>query len=213
MALGQLNAEKIIKDFIESNFSGAFKYEPPHLIREDEKSICFLLIQTSNLGRLQIGVANIKLKQIDDIVVPILNKNKIINSKWNSILQSYDKWKNLSHLKADSESELDECLIELKSYIENIAIPFWTKYSSLEEIVKLSTELDDLTVVFNDEVDFNVLTALYLTGHHSYENKKTEFKKNQNQLAEYSNEYKNYPIAFENLITTLESKNALQHGV
>ena len=212
MALGQINAEKIIKDFVESNFSGAYKYQPPHLIKKDETAIYFLLIQASNLGRLQIGVANIKLKQIDDIVAPILNKYGIINSEWNSVLQSFDKWKNLSHLKADSEIELNECLTELRSYVENIAIPFWAKFKDIKEVAKLSVELDDLTTAFNDEVDFNILTALYLTKHHLFEEKKKEFRNNQKELADYSDEYKQYPIAFEHLISTLE-KNALQHAI
>ncbi|WP_438711695.1 hypothetical protein ACSTS3_03700 [Aquimarina muelleri] len=206
MALGKIEIEKIIKEDLEKEFGNNYKYCPPFFFKEDSKRKCFVNIQASNLGHVSVGGAKLKLYDIEKITNPIFDNYNINYNSWSSLMHSTLDWnENLSLLCADSIKDLDSSLVKIKSYLYEVAIPFWEKYQTLDNILGLIKSIDDLSIAFDEEVDFNVLTILKLTNDELYEIKKNEFKKNQYDLADYSDEFKNYPKAFQELIDTLEN--------
>jgi len=211
MALGKLTQDSIISKALKNEFGDRFIFESPILYFETESNICFLSIETSNLGRTTIAKPKITFKEIEKIVNPIFEKYSIPYSKWSSGLQNPNTWKeNITYLHTDSEEELSQALEKIIPYIKNFCIPFWEKYNDLEEVVELIDKTQELHTIFNGEVDFEVITLLLITDSDLYAVKKEKFIKNQEDLANYSSEYSAYPIAFTKLIEVLEdSKNKL----
>lgn len=161
-------------------------------------------IQASDIGRINVGNAQIKYYEVEQLVNPILKKYSINYTSWTSTIQETEEWENLGNLKADTEFELSDTLLKIKSYIEVKALPFWEKYKTIANTVTLIKNLDDLLPTFTGEVDFNVIAMLYLENDSLYNEKALEFLNNQKELANYSSKYKNYPLAFKELLETLE---------
>lgn len=204
MAIGKITAEKEIKKFLEGSFKNGFVYEAPFYYKENEYVKCFLQIQASDIGRINVGNAQIKHYEVEQLVNPILKKYSINFTPWTSTIQETEEWENLGNLKADTEIELSDTLLKIKSYIEVKALPFWEKYKTIANTVTLIKNLNDLLPTFTGEVDFNVIAMLYLGNDALYNEKALEFLNNQKELAKYSSEYKNYPFAFQELLETLE---------
>lgn len=200
MALGKIEIEKQI----EHHYSHRLIYQAPYLFKEDNTCKYLMLVRATDLGRISIGRAGIIIKSIEKLVTPILIEHDIPVNPWTPCLQESSVI-NLGNLKADSIKELSESLNQIDKYITDFAEPFWGKNNSIEKMVALSNKLEDLLPVFSGEVDFNLITALKLTEDSSYKKRKDEFEKNQIELANYSAQYKKYPLAFKMLIYKLEN--------
>ncbi|WP_010517968.1 hypothetical protein [Croceivirga radicis] len=206
MALGKVTQDKIISESLKKEFGDKFTFEAPILYFETDENVFFLSIETSNLGRTSITRPKITFKQIENVVNPILDKHNIIYSKWSSGLQNPKTWKeDVSYLHTDSEEELSQALKKIIPYIRDYCIPFWEKYKDLNSVVELVNKTQELHTVFDGEVDFEVITLLWMTKSDLYLKKKQDFIKNQQDLASYSSEYSAFPIAFAELIELLES--------
>lgn len=206
MSLGKLTQDKIISKTLKNEFGDKFIFESPIFYFETESNVCFLNIETSNLGRTTIIKPKITFKEIEKIVNPILKKHSIPYSKWSSGLQNPNTWKeNIAYLHTDSEEELSQALEKIIPYIRDFCIPFWEKYKDLKSVIELVNKTQELHTVFDGEVDFEVITLLWMTKSDLYLKKKQDFIKNQQDLANYSFEYSVFPIAFAELIETLEN--------
>lgn len=206
MALGKLTQDKIIREALEKEFGDKFTFDSPILYFETDENVFFLNIETSNLGRTSVTPPKITFKQIESIINPILDKYNIPYSKWSSGLQNPEPWKeDISYLHTDSEEELSQALKKIIPYIKDYCIPFWEKYKDLKSVAELVNKTQELHTVFYGEIDFMVITLLWLTKSDLYLKKKQDFIKNQQDLANYSSDYSVFPIAFNELIETLEN--------
>ena len=209
MSLGKLSQEKFIEESLRKEFEDKFTFEFPIVYYENQDYIFNLNIDSSDLGLTSLGKPEIVFKNIKKGVNLILDKYNIIYSKWNSGLQNPKNWiADVSYLHTNSEDELVQVIgEEIIPYIRDYCIPFWEEYQDLNKVVELISNTQELSTIFSGEVDFEVIALLWLNKSYLYHEKKDEFLKNQQELADYSLEYKMYPKAFSELIDSLENSN------
>lgn len=212
MALEQKIIKEAIKQKIENFLGDYYRYEAPFLFKEDDNVLYYQNIQASDIGLINVGPARIKYKQVESIVAPILIKHGINQTHWNSTIVDTSKFENrnnLANLKADSEAELKESLLEMQHYIEVKVIPFWNMYDDITKVIPLinsKTEQELNQGVFQGVTGImNRLVIAYKYDMAYYKEKKEMYLDLIGKQAVMKpNDYGQRFEAFKELIETLE---------
>lgn len=130
----KIGLDKGLEDFKQKH---GFTFEGDALIKKTQDYVFRVSFDFLSIGKFIVGVGRIRIKEVEERIEPLLKKYSIPVSEQDESIADGDEYSFTHTLDASSEDELRRSILIVNEYLEKKVIPFFNKYSNMNDIMQL----------------------------------------------------------------------------